>query len=160
MELVNGAESYIGQGITDDALVALGRQGRLCARTLDFSNNKLGDDSAVMLAAMESLSCLYLCGNRISTRGAIALASSVSLTALSLSNNVLDDDAAEHLSNSTSISTLFLVGNRIGNRGAMALARSMSLRELVLDGNLIGDEGAVALSEIVSELNRIVGGAA
>ena len=86
--------------------------------------------------------------DRISRKGAIALASSKTMTHLALVNNYVDDEGAVALSKIPTLSELLLEGNDIKSAGAAALAESTSLNVLDLQDNLIGSVGAIAIGSV------------
>ena len=102
-----------------------------------------GDDEAVQLAEVlplcTSATELQLGGNKISDRGAKALAAAFAEGAM------------------PKLEKLFLPVNQIGDEGAVALAEAVGkgalpeLKELYLSVNQIGDKGAVALAEAVGK---------
>jgi hypothetical protein len=96
---------------------------------------------------------LYLCGNNISSRGAMIISSVIqsshNIVELSLANNCIGDVGAEHLSvalvSNRVLRMLNLEKNGIGCKGAICLAKALSfsssLRWLVLSENSITDVG-------------------
>ena len=99
-----------------------------CLEELYISKNKLGDDSAVILAdgiiKSNTLKLLEIGGNDIRARGAIAIANS--------------------LTHNTTIEVLGISGNPIGRDGAIAIAEAITnnktLKILYLGGDYTLDE--------------------
>ena len=138
--------TYFQLGWGDEA-VQLAEVLPLCtsAMVLGLNGNKISDRGAKALAAafaegaMPKLETLWLANNQIGDEGAVALAEAVGKGAL------------------PKLEQLWLTGNQIGDEGAKALAEAVGkgampeLKELWLRDNQIGDEGAVALAEAVGK---------
>ncbi|KAG0268625.1 hypothetical protein DFQ27_006263 [Actinomortierella ambigua] len=115
-------------------------------RTLDLDQTELGDQGITDLfnslaeytgpqGSQLPLRHLYLNGNGISTRGAVAIARFLAsphcgLTSLYLSTNPLGNKGAEALAtglpNSPSLTRLFLQSTGIGTQGAIALCTALT----------------------------------
>ena len=130
-----------------------------------------GDDEAVQLAEVlplcTSATELHLAYNKISDRGAKALAAAFAegampkLETLDLDTNQIGDEGAVALAEAVGkgalpkLEKLLLGNNQIGDEGAVALAEAVGkgalpkLKTLGLGDNQIGDDGAKALAEAV-----------
>ena len=112
-------------------------------KVVKYASIGWGDDEVVQLAEVlplcTSATELNLTGNKISDRGAKALAAAFAEGAM------------------PKLEKLFLGGNQIGAEGAKAFAEAVGkggmpeLEVLGLYNNQIGDEGAVALAEAVGK---------
>jgi len=114
-------------------------------KSLDLSNNSIGNEGAIDLAEM--------------------LKVNKSLTRLDLSNNSIGDDGAIALAKmlkvNTSLEWLILSNNSIGDKGAKALAKTLkevnrSLKCLILSNNSIGDNGVIALTKMYNDSTSLV----
>ena len=112
-------------------------------KVVKYASIGWGDDEAVQLAEVlqlcTSATALNLQNNKISARGAKALAAAFAEGAM------------------PKLEILLLNNNQIGDEGAKALAEAVGkgalpkLKGLRLGSNQIGDEGAVALAEAVGK---------
>jgi hypothetical protein len=120
-------------------------------RRLRLRNGELGDRSARALAALDGLEALDLGDNLIGEEGALALAASprprAALKHLSLYANRVTDRGAAALAAGLPLESLNLCGNRVSVEGleAIAAATSPRLAKLHLGFLGVGDAGASAL---------------
>ena len=143
-------------------------------KVLKYMDVGWGDDEAVQLAEVlplcTSATELHLSFNKISDRGAKALAAAFAegampnLEVLDLGrNNQIGDEGAKALAEAVGKGALpkleefRLFSNQIGDNGAKALAEAIGkgampeLKDLNLGANQIGDEGTVALAAAFAE---------
>jgi len=167
-------EKGVTTGSLDTITLPAGAPLPICAirrgeiTELDLSNKGLQLPDALILAAAfkavpdGSLLTLLLASNRITAKGAAALASCRSVHSLNVADNDLGPKEAARLARalkapSSSLGSLDLSHNRIGDAGAAALAevlevpgieRSLTrLSTLDVSYNGIGADGAAALAE-------------
>lgn len=107
----------------------------------------LDADAAKILATSPTIKSLDISNNHIGDDGAVALAQDTNLTWLSLYQNSLTDKAALAFTNQPSVSHLNFGGNTITDTGAKALAVDTHLTELMLDGN-ISEQGVIAIAQM------------
>jgi Leucine-rich repeat (LRR) protein len=140
-------------------------------KSLDLSQNEIGNGGAIALARIKTLSFLNLGGNKdirdegakalsenetlnyldlrlsgIGNSGAAAFAKNQSLTSLNLEGNQIEDATADALATNQTLRFLDLKDNNIRNAGAVALSKNRILTFLNLRSNYIGDVGAIALA--------------
>jgi len=134
--------------------------------TFSMNNAALGDNEAALLAkylAKLNFRILKLGGNKISSKGAAALAQALAghkgVTEVHLNDNQIDDAGAEALAallgnKEGKLTAVNLTGNKIGDRGAAAFAKALAsgvpLRDIYLGKNAIGNEGAAAIASVIS----------
>jgi Ran GTPase-activating protein (RanGAP) involved in mRNA processing and transport len=132
-------------GIGNPGAIALA--GNETLRFLNLGGNEnIDDDGAVALAGSTTLISLDLRLTGVRNFGVSALAKSQSLIYLNLEGNQIRDEAFCDLAESKTIRFLDLKDNKIRNAGAVALSKNPSLTVLNLRGNYIGNQGAMALA--------------
>lgn len=105
------------------------------------------DEYAFVLAQHTSLSSINLASNRITDRGALALATNTSITRMNFNNNVdITDDGGVVWGSHPSITALDLGHTQVGDKTGLALATNHHLTSLNLDDSKLSDVGAIALA--------------
>lgn len=116
-------------------------------KSLDVSNNSIGDEGAKVLAQNTTLTELNAFSNFIHAEGAQALAQNKKLIELVLSWNPIGDDGAKAFALNETLASLYVSYTSITDEGAKALAKNRTLYSLGLSDNSIGPKGASALSD-------------
>src|SRR5437870_4736226 len=104
-------------------------------RTINISNNPIGDTGSIYLANNTSLKTLWMYSANIGPSGATALAKNNSLEELVLEDNHIGDEGMKALVKNTSLKRLFVNKNYIGNDGLSAMKDNNTLEALY-----VGDE--------------------
>ena len=130
-------------------LIAEGLKQQACCTSLDLTNCSIGDggceDLANGLMECSGLRELFLCKNKISDRGARAVAELFHTC----------KGGSTTITNSEHFLKVDMSYNHIGDSGALSLAESLKnlthLKQLNLKCNKIGDKGAVAITRAVMD---------
>ena len=100
------------------------------------------------LAKNTGLFSLLLSHNKVSVKGAQALALNKTLKQLDLNYNMIQTEGAIALAQNTTLTSLMLAGNGIASLGVSAFADNPSLTELNMSYNHVDDTGAAALAKL------------
>ena len=147
----------------------LERNSRVPVKTIDLSENNIGDLGAVALAdatkIQKTVQMITLSENYIGAEGAVALSDAIkinrTLTKIQLSQNNIGDAGVVALADAIKINTtvqeIHLSKNYIHDEGAVALADAikinMTVQEIHLSRNYIHYAGVVALADAI-KINR------
>ena len=137
-----------------------------CLEELYISDNKLGDDGAVIISKgiteTNTLRVLTIGVNNITSTGAIAIANSLlhntSLEELDMRFNAIGQDGAtaiaQAITNNKTLKKLIINKCEITSTGATAIANSLlhntSLEVLDMNWNAIGKDGATAIAQAIT----------
>lgn len=139
------AFSVNGEGITEVGARAFAR-GSLSS--LDLSNHPLGNAGALALASSDTLTELHVDNAQIGDAGTKALAEIHTLGTPSLSRNRIGAAGATELGASRSIRTLSVSNCELNGDAAAALLENPVLETLSISGNRLGTNGFPALRAI------------
>lgn len=132
-------------------------------RTLNLSNNKIGDGCVKIIAsgiAQTSLTELILSWNKLKINDCKEIGQMLKcspLTSINLSNNDMGDDEAVEIANGlegSSLTRLDLSHNNIQVEGARAIAKKLkysSLTDINLSNNNVGIEGAKCFAKALKK---------
>lgn len=145
-------ELYLSNdNVTDIGAEALGKNSvvkELSLYTEAGSSNKITSKGAAALAENSHLETLWISNHNIGDKGAQAFGHAANLKNLLADNNNIGGEGAIGLTNHK-FNYLYLINNHIGDLGAMALAKS-DLRQIDLSNNPIGTLGVKALAKSTS----------